>query len=370
MIYTSNYNDSKTNKYKRCSISGDRGKSVGYEGEYAKELAPKRKFWNIWHNNIGKKDEIENNKYYIKEYYNQVLKDLDPKEFYKKLDGKILLCFEKANEFCHRHIVAAYLEIKLGIEVKEIKVVNEQIKEESKPTYIKEYLEKIIKNDITKLSDLKPKYDQLQNKYGEKSLDSIYYGGLEKNPDIFFVFMNPTGKNIASNKMWLGRKSTWLGTKNIWKLFNKTNLLSNNTYEEILNKKKEDWDYEFCDKLYKELEDNKIFITNLGKCTQIDARPLEDKVLKKYLKLLLKEISLTDPKIIITFGNQVSSIILDKKISVKEERKKYTEKKVGNKTYKIYPVYYPVGNGIFNIDKAIDDINYIKEKEDLCHITN
>ena len=50
------------------------------------------------------------------------------------------------------------------------------------------------------LDDLKEEYDKLQNIYGEKELDSIYNGGCSKNPDICFVFMNPTGKNIASNK--------------------------------------------------------------------------------------------------------------------------------------------------------------------------
>ena len=35
-----------------------------------------------------------------------------------------------------------------------------------------------------------------------------------------------------------------------------------------------------------------------------------------------------------------------------------------NKTkYKVYPVYYPVGNGIFNIDKAIEDIKWIINQE-------
>lgn len=29
----------------------------------------------------------------------------------------------------------------------------------------------------------------------------------------------------------------------------------------------------------------------------------------------------------------------------------------------MYPVYYPVGNGFFNIDKAIEDINWIIKKE-------
>ena len=36
---------------------------------------------------------------------------------------------------------------------------------------------------------------------------------------------------------------------------------------------------------------------------------------------------------------------------------------LNNKEYKVYPVYYPVGNGRFNIDKAIEDINWIIKKE-------
>lgn len=214
-----------------------------------------------------------------------------------------------------------------------------------------------------KLSDLKEQYDKLQTKYGAKELDSIYNGGCDKNPDICFIFMNPTGKNIASVKSWQGRKSPWLGTKNIWKLFYQTNLLNKDLYNEIQNKKSKEWDYNFCDKLYEEIADKKIFITNLGKCTQIDARPLPDKVLKQYLKLLYTEIDIIRPKIIITFGNQVSSIVLNKKISVSLNRKISHELIVNNHIYKVFPVYYPVGNGIFNIDKAIEDINWIIKNE-------
>ena len=200
-------------------------------------------------------------------------------------------------------------------------------------------------------------------KYGAKELDSIYSGGCEKNPDICFVFMNPTGRNIASSKLWTGRKSPWLGTKNIWKLFYNVNLLSEDTFIKIQEKKPKEWDYEFCDYVYDEITKNKLFITNLGKCTQVDARPLPNDVLKQYLNLLLKEISIISPKIIITFGNQVSSIILNKKIAVSENRKMYHEIIVNKKIYKVYSVYYPVGNGIFNIDKAIEDINWIISKE-------
>lgn len=117
-----------------------------------------------------------------------------------------------------------------------------------------------------------------------------------------------------------------------------------------------------------------MFITNLGKCTQTDARPLPDEVLKKYLDLLFKEINIIKPKIIITFGNQVSSIILNKKIPVFENRKKCYKIQINKNEYKVYPVYYPVGNGIFNIDKSIEDIKnklieIINEKLNLSNIT-
>lgn len=213
------------------------------------------------------------------------------------------------------------------------------------------------------IKDLKSEYDKLQLKYGAKELDSIYSGGCEKNPDICFVFMNPTGRNIASSKLWTGRKSPWLGTKNIWKLFYNVNLLSEDTFIKIQEKKPKEWDYEFCDYVYDEITKNKLFITNLGKCTQVDARPLPNDVLKQYLNLLLKEISIINPKIIITFGNQVSSIILNKKISVSENRKKCHKIQINKNEYKVYSVYYPVGNGIFNIDKSIEDIKWIIENE-------
>ena len=81
-----------------------------------------------------------------------------------------------------------------------------------------------------KISDLNPAYDKLQQEYGAKELTSIYNGGGTNNPDICFVFMNPTGKNIASRPNWKGRRSPWIGTKNIWKLFYKIGLLDEIIY--------------------------------------------------------------------------------------------------------------------------------------------
>lgn len=209
------------------------------------------------------------------------------------------------------------------------------------------------------IKDLNIKYDKMQKKYGDKTLASIYNGGCENNPDICFVFMNPTGKNIASELSWKGRRSPWIGTKNIWKLFYQINLLDEDIYNEIQRRKGKEWDEDFADLVYQDIANKKLFITNLGKCTQIDARPLPDSVLKEYLDLLYKEIDIIKPKKIIVFGNQVSSIFLKDKISVSEWRKKKTTITIKKNKYDVYPVYYPVGNGMRNIDLVIEDLKYI-----------
>lgn len=210
------------------------------------------------------------------------------------------------------------------------------------------------------LKDLNKEYDKLQLKYGAKELDSIYNGGYEKNPDICFIFMNPTGRNIASSKDWKGIKSPWIGTKNIWDLFFAVDLLDEKIYKTIKAIKANDWTEKFAEEVYENVKKHKFFITNLGKCTQIDARPLPDKVYKDYLELMKKEIEILNPKKIILFGNQVSSIVLGEKISVSQVRKKEFVKEINGNKYKFYSVYYPIGNGRFNIDKSIEDIKYIK----------
>ena len=206
------------------------------------------------------------------------------------------------------------------------------------------------------LEELVKKYDKMQKKYGDPKLDSINFGGCTDNPDVCFVFMNPTARNITSSKEWKGIKSPWVGTKNVWDLFNKLGLIDNEIYSKIKSIKGSEWTYEFAEEVYGQVAKNKFYITNLAKCTQIDARPLPDSVYKDYLNLFMKEMEIVNPKVIILFGNQVSSVVLGKKISVSQVRKQeFTLKK----KFKCYSVYYPVGNGRFNMDKSIEDILYI-----------
>lgn len=136
-------------------------------------------------------------------------------------------------------------------------------------------------------------------------------------------------------------------------------LLDEDVYNKIRSIKGNEWTESFAQEVYDNVKKYKYFITNLGKCTQADARELPDSIYKEYL--LEKEIEIINPKVVILFGNQVSSVVLNEKISVSQCRKKLFEKDINGKKYNCYSVFYPVGNGRFNIGKSIEDILYIKE---------
>ncbi len=209
------------------------------------------------------------------------------------------------------------------------------------------------------LKELFREFNNLQLKHGSKKHCAIFGAGKINSPKVCLVFMNPTARNISSEKIWKGIRAPWVGTKNIWKMLSDLELIDKKLAEEILSKKPVDWNENFAKKVYEKVAKNNIYITNLSKATQIDAKPLSDKIFKEYLELFRKEIDLVKPKIIITFGNQVSSIILKKNISVSKYRKKREILKINNRDYKMFPVYYPVGQGMPNMSKAKEDIKWI-----------
>lgn len=218
---------------------------------------------------------------------------------------------------------------------------------------------KYLKGITMKIKDLNAEYDRLQLIYGSKRLNSIYGGGCENNPQYCFIFMNPTKKNIASLKEWQGRRVPFIGMKSIWPLFYKISLLDKDIMTNIIDNHPSFWDEDLAEAIYNNVEKHKCFLTNLAKCTQTDAKKIPDYIYKKYLKLLYQEIDIIKPKVIITFGSQVSTVFLGKKIEIANSRKKYYPKVINGVSYKVYPVYYPIGNGIRNINKAISDLKHI-----------
>lgn len=85
----------------------------GFKGYYYPDLYPKQKaLWQF------KKDG--DRKKFTKAYYNQVLNKLDPQLIWDDLKDDVLLCWEGAGRFCHRRIIAEWLENELGVVIPEI----------------------------------------------------------------------------------------------------------------------------------------------------------------------------------------------------------------------------------------------------------
>ncbi len=132
--YYANLKNIDIKKYIPVAISGDEGRLVGFQGKAMRELSPYPfyKKWKASEDEIERKlieheitideykklKEISQN-HYINKFYNIVLKKLNPKDIADKLENCVMLCFEKPNKFCHRFLVASWLEINLDIKIDE-----------------------------------------------------------------------------------------------------------------------------------------------------------------------------------------------------------------------------------------------------------
>ncbi|KKQ24006.1 hypothetical protein A2108_00610 [Candidatus Wolfebacteria bacterium GWA1_42_9] len=212
------------------------------------------------------------------------------------------------------------------------------------------------------LEEVKEDINRLHKRYGGDSLEPIHGAGCVKNPKVMFIFMNPTAKNVSAHSSWKGLRAPWLGTKNVWKLFYKLGVISEENFRKTQLLKPAEWTPVFSKRIYLEIQKNKVYVTNLAKCTQPDARPLHGKIFRDYRDVMLREILLINPKKIITFGNQVSSILLGKPVKVGNYDKKSSGEllRINDKKFFVYPTYYPVGQGIRNMNLAISRIEEIR----------
>lgn len=91
-----------------------------FKGVTYKKLAPKYEFFIKY-----KKGKISC-KEFIECYEKEILSKLNPRDVLKELyeltysEKIILLCWEKTINFCHRHLVAKWLQNELGKTIKEI----------------------------------------------------------------------------------------------------------------------------------------------------------------------------------------------------------------------------------------------------------
>lgn len=121
MIYTSYFANIKNLSNDMIPFSIARWKPKWYTGKTIISLAPSQELL-LWWRASDKSDKSKEK--YIK-LYNKQLNEKDPRRLaallHKECGEKIpvLLCFEKPENFCHRHLVADWLN-KNGIKCKEL----------------------------------------------------------------------------------------------------------------------------------------------------------------------------------------------------------------------------------------------------------
>ena len=162
ILGTGNYENVK--KGNTVSITGDGGIAWGYHGKSYKKLAPRLVTYNSYNEKMQellkiKEDATKVKEYlkfkksiedeYIKSYYETRLINLDIEELLYELEDRfgdniILLCHEGISEFCHRRILADYIELETGIYIPEISVNdNDEVKKYNPIRYKKRLLDVI-----------------------------------------------------------------------------------------------------------------------------------------------------------------------------------------------------------------------------------
>ena len=152
---TSCYENAKSGNL--VSITGDGGNAWGFYGNTYKKMSPRLYLWQYYDNNPDGLSEQELIDWYIKEFYELRLKNLKQYDLLDTLnqqfgDEIILLCHElpglKINKehFCHRRLLADWIELETGIVIPEISIDENGIVKNEEIYDLKPKIRKLIKN--------------------------------------------------------------------------------------------------------------------------------------------------------------------------------------------------------------------------------
>lgn len=119
-------------------------------------MAPRLYLWQYYDQNPDNLSEEELINWYIEEFYNSRLKDLNPYELLSNLKEKIgedivLLCHESPGlkiskeHFCHRRLLVDWIELETGIVIPELSISESGVETIEEIYDLKPIIKKIIK---------------------------------------------------------------------------------------------------------------------------------------------------------------------------------------------------------------------------------
>ena len=196
--------------------------------------------------------------------------------------------------------------------------------------------------------------------FPDNSLASILGNGKTEKPKIMFVFINPTKRNISSDKNWKGPRFPFIGTKQVWRIFHRAGLFNDELMLQINDSS--EWSVDFTNKVLEFLKKKEIYITNIVKWTGHDATLPDSEKIKLFLPILEKEIELVQPQHIVTFGLIPFEKLTGQKIKLSDYYEKAVEQNklefYNHKSTKLIPCYFPIGRG--NPKRAVEILKLVK----------
>lgn len=104
MIYTSYFSSKKYDFKDGVSVA----RYVKFPvADTCPELYPNSELL-AWWKKLSLEEQQNQKQIYINIYKTKILSKLNVHELAARLDGKVLLCYEKSSDFCHRHIIAEW----------------------------------------------------------------------------------------------------------------------------------------------------------------------------------------------------------------------------------------------------------------------
>lgn len=206
-----------------------------------------------------------------------------------------------------------------------------------------------------------------QRHYADHQLDAVSGAGSIDHPRLALVFINPTHRNISTDKMWRGLKAPWIGCANIWQMFADSTLIDTSLNQKI-QRARANWSESFAREVYNHIAARGLYITNIVKWAGLDARlPERDKV-RLYSPILIEELQLIRARYVVTFGQLTFDSML-RELHVKSSQSfgALNERMLGSgqiesvqtEVGEVVPCYFPVGQGTKNKAKAIEILKLV-----------
>lgn len=218
-----------------------------------------------------------------------------------------------------------------------------------------------------KLLKLYKKFDSCRRCEKENNfLRHVLGGGKFRKPQFFFLFINPTHLNISSHKNYDGkRRYPFIGVRYFYHFLSEAEFVSKEMVNDIY---KRGWRINDEERIEQSLIDNRIYMTNLVKCTQSHPQNPQKEIIREDFPLLQEEIDIVSPKYIIAFGRLPFKIITGNDICLRDCLKRikkdnflpFKSTSILGKRYDILPCYFPVGRG--SPGKALEILRYIKRR--------